>query len=134
MKPDRPFRSSAARLAFVYGTVVLLLVVALQGTVFLLTRSALQREIHAIVSAELEDLAEDYDNGGMVSLVSVLRSHTDNPVVLPGGVDHRSALTNRQRRGLLDIYILAGFTSHDRRNRVPVVRSGDMYCVHILHL
>jgi len=34
-------------------------VVALQGTVFLLTRSALQREIHAIVSAELEDLAED---------------------------------------------------------------------------
>ncbi|HXR53238.1 MAG TPA: hypothetical protein VN762_13970, partial [Steroidobacteraceae bacterium] len=78
MKPDRPFRSSAARLAFVYGTVVLLLVVALQGTVFLLTRSALQREIHAIVSAELEDLAEDYDNGGMVSLVSVLRSHTDS--------------------------------------------------------
>jgi hypothetical protein len=60
MNPDRSFRSSAARLAFVYGTVVLLLVVALQGTVFLLTRSALQREIHAIVSAELEDLAEDY--------------------------------------------------------------------------
>ncbi|HYP80261.1 MAG TPA: ATP-binding protein [Steroidobacteraceae bacterium] len=78
MNPDRSFRSSAARLAFVYGTVVLLLVVALQGTVFLLTRSALQREIHAIVSAELEDLAEDYRDGGMASLVSVLRSHTDS--------------------------------------------------------
>jgi signal transduction histidine kinase len=78
MNPDRPFRSSAARLAFVYGTVVLLLVIALQGTVFLLTRNALQREIHAIVSAELEDLAEDYRDGGMANLVSVLRSHTDS--------------------------------------------------------
>jgi len=78
MNPDRSFRSSAARLAFVYGTVVLLLVVALQGTVFLLTRSALQREIHAIVSAELEDLAEDYRDGGTASLISVLRAHTDS--------------------------------------------------------
>jgi signal transduction histidine kinase len=78
MNPDRSFRSSAARLAFVYGTVVLLLVIALQGTVFLLTRSALQREIHAIVSAELEDLAEDYRDGGTASLVAVLRAHTDS--------------------------------------------------------
>ena len=78
MIPDKTFRSSASRLAFVYGIVVLLLVVVLQGTVFLLTRSALQREIRAIVAAELDDLAEDYRDGGIISLVNVLRSHTDS--------------------------------------------------------
>ena len=78
MNPDKAFRSSTSRLAFIYGTVVLLLVVVLQGTVFLLTRSALQREIHAIVAAELDDLEEDYREGGIISLVGVLRSHTDS--------------------------------------------------------
>lgn len=76
--PERTFRSSAARLAFVYGAVVLLLVVALQGGVFLLTRNALQREIQAIVSAELDDLAEDYRAGGILRLAAVLRSQNDS--------------------------------------------------------
>ena len=39
MKPDRPFRSSAARLVFVYGTVVLLpLILAYTGYVYWLFR------------------------------------------------------------------------------------------------
>ena len=38
-------RSSAARLTLTYGVVVLLLVVALQSTVWLLTRDALEREV-----------------------------------------------------------------------------------------
>ncbi|HMA10381.1 MAG TPA: HAMP domain-containing protein, partial [Steroidobacteraceae bacterium] len=78
MSPEKSFRSSTARLAIVYGAVVLLLVVALQGTVFLLTRGALQSEIHAVVSAELESLAEDFSDGGISSLVDVLRSRTDS--------------------------------------------------------
>ena len=78
MSPEKAFRSSTARLAIVYGTVVLLLVVALQGTVFLLTREALQREIHAVVSAEMENLAEDFSDGGIGNLVDVLRSRTDS--------------------------------------------------------
>jgi signal transduction histidine kinase len=78
MSPEKSFRSSTARLAIVYGTVVLLLVVALQGTVFLLTRGALQREVHTVVSAELENLAEDFSSGGIDSLVDVLRSRTDS--------------------------------------------------------
>jgi hypothetical protein len=64
----------------------------------------------------------------------VLRSHIDNPVVLSGRVHHRPALANRQRSGFLDIHVLAGFTSHDCRNRVPVIRSGDVHGVHVLHL
>lgn len=78
MSPEKSFRSSTARLAIVYGAVVLLLVVALQGTVFLLTRSALQREIHAVVTAEMDSLAEDFNDGGIDSLIEVLRSRTDS--------------------------------------------------------
>jgi signal transduction histidine kinase len=78
MSPEKSFRSSTARLAIVYGTVVLLLVMALQGTVFLLTREALEREIHTVVSSELENLAEDFSNGGIGNLVEVLRSRTDS--------------------------------------------------------
>ncbi len=78
MKPDRSFRSSTARLAIVYGTVVLLLVIALQGTVFVLTSGALRNEIHTVVAAELDNLAEDFNSGGMNELVGVLRSRTDS--------------------------------------------------------
>ncbi len=78
MKSERSFRSSTARLAIAYGTVVLLLVIALQGTVFLLTSEALRSEIHTVVAAELEDLAEDFDTGGINELVAVLRSRTDS--------------------------------------------------------
>jgi len=78
MSPEKSFRSSTTRLAIVYGAAVLLLVVALQGTVFLLTRSALQREVHAVVTAELENLAEDFNDGGINSIIEVLRSRTDS--------------------------------------------------------
>ncbi|HXC57675.1 MAG TPA: HAMP domain-containing sensor histidine kinase [Steroidobacteraceae bacterium] len=78
MSSEKSFRSSTARLAIVYGAAVLLLVVALQGTVFLLTRSALQREVHTVVSAELESLAEDFNDGGIDSLIDVLRSRADS--------------------------------------------------------
>jgi len=78
MSPERSFRSSSARLALTYGAVVLLLGIALQGTVFLLTRGALRNEIRTIVSAELDDLAQDFNNGGIDALVSVLRSRTDS--------------------------------------------------------
>jgi signal transduction histidine kinase len=78
MSPEKSFRSSTARLALVYGAVVLLLVVALQGTVFLMTRSALQREVHAVVTAEVDNLAEDFNDGGIEAIVDVLRSRTDS--------------------------------------------------------
>jgi signal transduction histidine kinase len=78
MKPERSFRSSTARLAISYGTVVLLAVIALQGTVFLLTRGALRSEIHTVVTSELENLAEDFNTGGINGLVDVLRSRTDS--------------------------------------------------------
>jgi len=78
MSPETAYRSSTARLTLTYGVVVLLLVVVLQGAVFLLTRSALENEINRVVNSELYDLARDYNSGGMGELVHTLRSRTDS--------------------------------------------------------
>lgn len=64
MNPRSWLRSSAARLTLTYGVVVLLLVVALQGSVWLLTRNALEREVRRVITAELDKLAQDYSAGG----------------------------------------------------------------------
>jgi signal transduction histidine kinase len=78
MKTRSWLRSSAARLTFTYGVIVLLLVVALQGTVWLLTRNALEREVGRVMAAELDKLAQDYTKGGIGELVWVLRSRSDS--------------------------------------------------------
>lgn len=78
MNPRSWLRSSAARLTLTYGVIVLLLVVALQGTVWLLTRNALEREVRRVMTAELDKLAQDYAKGGIGELVWVLRSRADS--------------------------------------------------------
>jgi signal transduction histidine kinase len=76
MSPESVYHSSTARLTFSYGVIVLLLVVALQGAVFLLTRNALESEISRVVGAEMDSMARDYNNGGMGNLVLKLRART----------------------------------------------------------
>jgi signal transduction histidine kinase len=78
MNPRSWLRSSAARLTLVYGVLVLLLVIALQGTVWLLTRNALEREVQRVIAAELDKLGQDYNKSGVGELVWVLRSRSDN--------------------------------------------------------
>jgi len=78
MNPTSWLRSSAARLTLVYGVVVLLLVVALQGTVWWLTRNALEREVQRVMTAELDKLGQDYLKSGVGELVWALRSRSDN--------------------------------------------------------
>lgn len=78
MSPEPAFRSSTARLTLAYGVIVLMLVVALQGTVFLLARNALEREVVRVITAELDELARDYAAGGQGELTRVLRSRTDS--------------------------------------------------------
>lgn len=78
MSPEAAYHSSTARLTFSYGVIVLLLVIALQGTVFLLTRNALENEVNRVVDAELEGMARDYNSGGMGNLVHTLRLRADS--------------------------------------------------------
>jgi signal transduction histidine kinase len=77
MKPDSTFRTSTARLAMLYGAVVLLLVVVLQSTVYLLAREALHRELRNIVTTDLQSLTEEFDAGGIEKLSAELRSRSE---------------------------------------------------------
>lgn len=78
MKPEPNFRPLTARLTLVYGVVVVVLVFALQGTVFLLTNNALDREVRRVIAAELAELARDYARNGLGELRFVLNSRTDS--------------------------------------------------------
>jgi len=77
MKPERILRTSTARLATVYGTVVLLLVIVLQSLVFLLAREAPQREMQEVIATELRGFTEEFHAGGVERLAALLRSRTD---------------------------------------------------------
>lgn len=78
MKSRLWFRSSVARLALAWGVIVLLLVVLLQGAVYLLTRNALEREVQRVITAELDELERRYDSGGLYELINVLGSRADS--------------------------------------------------------
>ena len=69
---------SSARLALVYAALVTVLTSALLLTVYLLTRSALEREIAAVVRAEVDDLSDDLRLGGIAQVAATLRLRADS--------------------------------------------------------
>ena len=75
---DRLMRMSSARLALFYTALVTVLTSVLLVTVYVLTRSALEREIVAVVHAEVEDLADDLRLGGVERVAATLRLRTDS--------------------------------------------------------
>jgi len=75
---DRILRMSSARLALFYGALVTVLTSILLVSVFLVTRSALEREINAVVRAEVEDLADDLRLGGVERVAATLRLRADS--------------------------------------------------------
>ena len=76
--PHWPMRMSSARLALLYTALVTVLTSVLLGTVYLLTRNALEREIGAVVRAEVEDLADDLRLGGVEQVAATLRLRADS--------------------------------------------------------
>lgn len=76
--PERMMRMSSARLALLYTALVTVLTGALLVTVYLFTRSALEREISAVVRAETEDLADELRQGGVERVAETLRLRTDS--------------------------------------------------------
>jgi signal transduction histidine kinase len=75
---DRIMRMSSARLALFYGALVTVLISILLVSVYLVTRSALEREINAVIRAEAEDLADDMRLGGVDSVAATLRLRKDS--------------------------------------------------------
>ena len=76
--PHKPIRMSSARLALLYTALVTILTSVLLGTVYLLTRSALEREIAAVVRAEVDDLTDDLRLGGLERVAATLRLRADS--------------------------------------------------------
>src|SRR5262245_14280283 len=71
-------RMSSARLALLYMSLVTLLTATLLVTVYLLTRSALEQEIAAVIRAEVEDLGDDLRLGGVERVAATLKLRTDS--------------------------------------------------------
>ena len=71
-------RMSSARLALLYTALVTVLTSVLLGTVYLLTRNALEREIAAVVRAEVDDLSDDLRLGGVDRVAATLRLRADS--------------------------------------------------------
>ncbi len=81
--PERParepaLRMSSARLALVYTALVTLITAVLLATVYLVTRSALEREIAAVIRAEVDDLGDDLRLGGVERVAATLRLRADS--------------------------------------------------------
>ena len=70
-------RLSSARLALLYMSLVTVFTAALLVTVYLLTRSALEREIAAVIRTEAEDLGDDLRLGGVERVAAALRQRSD---------------------------------------------------------
>ncbi|MGH8260050.1 MAG: HAMP domain-containing protein, partial [Steroidobacteraceae bacterium] len=73
-----PLRTSAFRLAVGYGLIFTLGVSALLGSIYLLTKTVLNDEIDAVISAELEGLTDEYHRGGLAALADELTWRSDS--------------------------------------------------------
>src|SRR5262245_36829901 len=71
-------RMSSARLAMMYAALVTVLTSVLLVSVYLVTRNALEREIAAVVRAELADLSDDMRLGGLPQVAATLRLRVDS--------------------------------------------------------
>ena len=66
--PGGTLRLSSARLALLYAVLVTVFTSVLLLAVYLLTRNALEREISAVVRAEVDDLSDDLRLGGIAQV------------------------------------------------------------------
>lgn len=71
-------RMSSARMAMLYAALVTVLTSLLLLSVYLVTRNALEREIAAVVRAELDDLSDDLRIGGLRQVAATLRLRADS--------------------------------------------------------
>lgn len=73
-----PLKTSAFRLALGYGLIFTLGVSALLGSIYLLTETALNDAIDAVITAELEGLTDEYHRGGLAALADELTWRADS--------------------------------------------------------
>src|SRR5687768_10287697 len=76
--PTRGMRLSSARLATLFVVIFAAGVTLVLTAVYFLTARVLDREVDAVITAEVAHLVDDYARGGLLQLVATLRRRTDS--------------------------------------------------------
>ena len=71
-------RLSSARLAILFVVIFACGISALLTSVYFLTAKVLDREVDAVITAEVDNLVDEYMRGGLIQLVSSLHRRSDN--------------------------------------------------------
>jgi signal transduction histidine kinase len=74
----KPFRLSSSRLAVLYVLIVAVGITSVLTTVYVLTARVLDREVDAVIQAEVNGLIDDYERGGLLGLVGTLHVRSDS--------------------------------------------------------
>lgn len=75
---NRVFRLSTARLTVLYVTIFAAGIIALLTSVYILTARVLDREVDAVIQAEVNGLVDNYAQGGLLQLVAALHGRADS--------------------------------------------------------
>jgi signal transduction histidine kinase len=77
-RPPSRMRLSSARLASLFVVIFAAGVTLVLTAVYFLTARVLDREVDAVINAEVTHLVDDYARGGLLQLVSTLRRRSDS--------------------------------------------------------
>lgn len=75
---NRKFRLSSARLTGLYVLIFAAGITALLTSVYVLTARVLDREVDAVIQAEVNGLIDDYADGGVLQLIATLHGRADS--------------------------------------------------------
>lgn len=75
---NKKFRLSTARLTTLYVVIFAAGITALLTSVYVLTARVLDREVDAVIQAEVNGLIDDYREGGVLQLIATLRGRADS--------------------------------------------------------
>ncbi|HEY4366559.1 MAG TPA: HAMP domain-containing sensor histidine kinase [Steroidobacteraceae bacterium] len=75
---NNTFRLSSARLTTLYVVIFAAGITALLASIFVFTARVLDREVDAVIQAEVNGLIDDYRRGGLLQLISTLNLRADS--------------------------------------------------------
>jgi signal transduction histidine kinase len=78
MSSNKTFRLSASRVTLLYVLIFAAGISSILVAVYFLTARVLDREVDAVIRAEVEGLVDDYRRGGVLQLIDTLNRRADN--------------------------------------------------------
>src|SRR5215204_1352238 len=75
---SKPFRLSSSRIALLYVLIFSAGITSVLVAVYFLTARVLDREVDAVIQAEVSGLVDDYRRGGLLQLIDALNRRADS--------------------------------------------------------